>query len=155
MKILFLFFLTSGIFQNIQCLIPFELIQFTAQDWKGGQKQTGYGTYYEIDIVTKTNSENLTFDQLWIGEKYFEVSCFQKGKKIKNNTFGSGDTITIQVNDRKIDGHIINEGQIQNIDDKPNAPDYEGDALLSYIYKEKRKYFELGKFTSKKPIYYP
>ncbi len=155
MNFLSILLLFSLSIHNTSCLEQFEIVNATKMDWKGGQKETGYGTYYEINILTKTNSENLIFDKLWIGEKYFEISCFQKGKRIKNNTFGTNDTITIQVNDRIVPKSITNIETENNNSDHLKSPDYNGDALLSYTFKGKRKYFEIEKFTQLETQYYP
>jgi hypothetical protein len=155
MKFLFPILFISFSLQTDLSKDHFKLISATGQDWKGGRKETGYGTLYEINMVTETGSENLCFDKLRIGETYFEIYCFQKGKRIKTNTFGSGDTVTIQVNDRIIPKPM----PFVDIEDvnsnKENCPDYDGEALLSYIYKGKRKYFEIEKFTRLETLYYP
>ncbi len=155
MKLIPIIFISTVLFQSFICKDQFEIISATGQDWKGGQKQTGYGTNYEINILTKTNSGHLVFDKLWIGKKYFEISCFQKGKKMKNNTFGAGDTVTIQVNDRTVPEPMpfIDKQTVLSIEN--NTPDYKGEALLSYVYKEKRHYLEIEKFKSLDAQYYP
>lgn len=83
---------------NNSCIKKFELIKATSQKWYGGRQETGFGTYFELTIVPNTGSDNLIFDQMWIGKNYFEIQSFQKGKKMRNNLFAKGDTITIQVN---------------------------------------------------------
>jgi len=155
MKLISIIFISTILFQSFLCKDQFEIISATGQDWKGGQKQTGYGTNYEINILTKTNSGHLVFDKLWIGKKYFEISCFQKGKKMKNNTFGPGDTVTIQVNDRTVPEPLpfIDKQKVLSIEN--DTPDYKGEALLSYMYKEKRHYIEIEEFTRLEAQYYP
>ncbi|MCD6557241.1 MAG: hypothetical protein J7K64_08625, partial [Bacteroidales bacterium] len=83
---------------NNNCFKKFELIRATSQEWHGGRESTGFGTYYELTIIPAVNSDNLIFDKIWIGKNYFEIQSFQKGKKMRNNLFSKGDTITIRIN---------------------------------------------------------
>jgi len=138
------------------CFDKFEIIESTSQKWYGGQRDAGYGTYYEINIVPNANSESLKFDKIWIGEKYFEVSSYQKGKKIKNNTFSKGDTITININDRTVPNFSHQENTEKCLTEKHELPyKYQGKALLSFQYKDKSKYKEIEKFTILKELLYP
>ncbi len=141
------------------CLKKFELIKATSQIWHAGTEQGGFGTYYELTIVPKTNSDKLVFDKMWIGKKYFDIQCFQKGKKMRNNLFAKGDTITIRVNNNESHRILPFETKEDNgkskIKKHPVPKEYKGEALLSYLYKGKRKYFEIKKFTIKEPVYYP
>jgi len=147
---------------NNSCLKKFELIGATSQKWTGGRQETGFGTYYELTIVPNTNSDNLIFDKLWIGKRYFDVQSFQKGKKMRNNLFAKGDTITIRVNKDEVHKRMPFEIKPENEDKEkcltekhPVPKEYEGEALLSYIFKGKRKYFEIKHFTVLEPVYYP
>ena len=142
------------ILSDSQCSDKFDIINTTSQEWKGGRQETGYGTYYEMTIVPEVNSTVLIFDELWIGELFFQIQCYQKGKRVKNNTFGPGDTITIRVNDRIVPKEFQKENDIKT--DSKNPPKkYRGDALLSYTLKGIRKYKIIEKFTKIKPVYYP
>ncbi len=145
---------------DTSCHKKFELINATSQKWTGGRQETGYGTYYELTIVPNTNSENLVFDKLWIGNDYFDVQSYQKGKKMRNNLFGKGDTITIRVNKsikpEPMHFEISNDKKNKCLTENHPVPkEYKGDALLSYTYKGKRNYFEIKHFTVKEPVYYP
>ncbi len=138
------------------CFDKFEIIEATSQKWHGGARGSGFGTYYELTIIPKANSEKLIFNQIWIGKKHFKVSTFQKGKKMRNNLFGKGDTITIMLNDKvelkplpfvEKDGCLIEKHELPY--------KYEGKALLSYTYKGKQKYKEIESFKKKKVLNYP
>lgn len=156
MKLIILSIILTFLSFSIDCNEQFEIIKASSQEWKGGRQETGYGTYYELTIVTKVNSDNLRFDKLWIGEKYFQVSCYQKGKRVKNDTFGPGDTITIQVNDITVPKPMpfVEKDDYKN--ENPLPPEkYKGAALLSYVYKGKRKYKVIKKFTKIEAVYYP
>ena len=156
MKLLAILILTTLSLSNSICFDKFEIITATSQKWKDKQKSTGYGTYYEITIVPKVNSEELRFDKLWIGDKYFQVSCYQKGKRVKNDTFGAGDTITIRVNDEIVPKSMpfVKKEDYKNENTLP-PKEYKGEALLSYLFKGKRKYIKIDKFTVIEPVSYP
>ena len=152
MKILTLSLLIT--FFGTLCNDKFEIIEATSQEWAGGRQETGRGIMYEFTIVTKINSDALRFDQLWIGEKYFEISCYQKGKRVKNDTFGPGDTVTISVNYRLKNNDLINEN-LDKADGIAVPKKYTGDALLSYILNGDRKYKVIEKITKLEPLKYP
>ncbi|MCF6185571.1 MAG: hypothetical protein L3J56_13300 [Bacteroidales bacterium] len=158
MKLLSVILISLFSVTNYSCLKKFELIKATSQKWHGGIKGSGYGTYYELTIVPNSNSDNLVFDKLWIGKDYFDVQCFQKGKKMRNNLFAKGDTVTIRVNKAnnkyKPMPFITKEGNTVIQKELPPI-NYKGAALLSYVYKKKRKYYEINKFTVSEPVFYP
>ncbi len=160
MKTLLILFLSLLSISDTSCHKPFELINAASQKWTGGRQETGYGTYYELTIITNTNSDKLLFDRLWIGKKYFDIQSFQKGKKMRNNLFGKGDTITIRVNKsvklKPMPFVRKDDNNDKCLTEKHPLPKvYEGEALLSYVYKGKRKYFEIKHFTVLEPINYP
>ncbi len=156
MKLLSILLISTLSLTGNYCFDKFEIIEATSQKWYGGQRDTGYGTYYEINIVPNASSESLKFDQIRIGEKYFEVSTYQKGRKIKNNTFSKGDTITININDRTVPNFSHLENTEKCLTEKHELPyKYKGKALLSFQYNDKRKYKEIEKFTILKELRYP
>ena len=138
-----------------ECKEKFEIVKATSQNWFGGQARTGKGTYFELTIVPKVNSEKLKFDQLWIGSDFFEIQCYQKGKRIKNNTFGPGDTITITVNQTmKPEPLPFVEEETHESDPLPPF-EFKGKALLSYTLNSKRKYKVIEEFTKLEDLLYP
>ncbi len=161
MKLFVIIFLSLMSITENSCHKKFELIKATSQEWHAGREEAGYGTYYELTIVTGENSDNLIFDKMWVGKDFFEVQTFQKGKKMRNNLFSKGDTVTIRVNKatriKPMPFVIKDEGKEEsNIKNKNLPPkDYDGAALLSYVYKGKRKYFEIKEFIKIDPLYYP
>ncbi len=143
---------------NNYCRKQPELIKASSQKWKGGIEAAGYGTYYELSLIPNSSSKILTFDKLWIGEKYFEIQAFQKGKKMPKNVFAKDQVISIRVNDATIPkrNHKANKRTAQEKQiDGQNPPKYEGKALLSYLLKGKRKYIEIKEFTVLDPLFYP
>jgi len=159
MKFISIILITLFSVTNNACLKKFELINANSEKWYGGRQETGHGTYYELTIIPNTNSDNLIFDKLWIGKEYFEIQSFQKGKKMRNNLFGKGDTITIRVNKNIVHKNmpIKTKEEKENflVEKHPVPKEYEGEALLSYLYKGKRSYFEINHFTVLEPVYYP
>lgn len=145
-----------AIFACILCFNKFEIIEATSQKWHGGIPGAGYGTYYELTIVPKANSDVLVFDEMWIGKEYYKISTFQKGKKMRNNLFAKGDTITIRVNARTNIKPMPFTEKDNCLVERHDAPkDYKGEAILSYKYKGKRKYKEIEKFKVKEELNYP
>jgi len=160
MKIFYILLISFITITNNSCIKKFELINAVSQKWTGGRQETGFGIYYELTIVPNTDSDNLLFDRLWIGKKYFDIQSYQKGKKMRNNLFGKGDTITIRVNNsvKPKPVHFDKKDDYKNkclTEKHPLPHEYDGEALLSYIYKGKRKYFTIEHFTALKPVYYP
>lgn len=161
MKLFSILLITLFSVTNNYCFKQFELIKATSQKWYGGRQETGFGTYYELTIIPNSNSDNLLFDKMWVGKQYFEIQCYQKGKKMRNNLFGKGDTITIRVNKDEVHKKLPFVVKDDNSKEKcltekyPVPKEYTGDALLSYVYKGKRKYFEIKEFTKIEPVYYP
>ncbi len=160
MKTLLILFLSMLSISDTSCHKKFELISAVSQKWTGGREETGFGTYYELTIVPNTDSDNLLFDRLWIGKKYFDIQSYQKGKKMRNNLFGKGDTITIRVNNSVRPKPMPFVRKDDNNDKcltekHPLPKEYKGEALLSYVYKGKRKYFTIKHFTESEPLAYP
>jgi len=152
MKILSVF----TIFACLFCFNKFEIVEATSQKWHGGIPGAGYGTYYEITIIPKVSSDILVFDEMWIGKEYHKISTFQKGKKMRNNLFAKGDTITIRINARTNVKPMPFTKKDDCLIERQDAPhDYKGEALLSYTYKGKRQYIEIEKFVKMKELNYP
>ncbi len=139
---------------NVNCQKNFEFVSATSQSWHGGRPESGYGTKYEITLIPKKGSDIITFDRIWIGDKYFEVKAVQNGRKVKEGIFDAGYEVSIYVNDIKVPHSMGKSISIeeQNEIDKNKIPvphKYNGEALLSYTYRGKRKYFEIEKFQHK------
>ncbi len=136
------------------CGKDFEIIKSTSQKWYAGREIAGYGTYYKLTIVPQKKSDKMQFNTFWIGEKAFPVIAYTKNKnktKIisEENKFAKNDTIYIVINDRTV---VNSSKDTVNI-----APPYkfEGEALLGYTVKGKKKYHEIKQFTKLKTLNYP
>ncbi len=147
---------------NPTCKGDFSILSATSQEWHGGRPETGYGTYYKIELIPHFSSNKMKFEGIWIADKYFEVEAFEIGRKVKPNTFNKGYNVLISVNDKvspnsKSSNRSINkEEQEENKKNKILRPKkYKSEILLSYTLKGKQKYFEIEKFKIIKAIYYP
>jgi hypothetical protein len=155
MKTSILFLILLSVPFEIDCKDTFKIIEATSQKWYGGRQEIGYGTNFEITIVSKVNSEILVFDKLWLGTEYFDIQTFQKGKRIKNNTFGPGDTITILIEKKMSPEPMPFVEEDNHRQDPPPPYEYDGRALLSYQLKSKRKYKIIKQFKKLEDLRYP
>ncbi len=128
---------------------PFEVIDATKKDWAGGRRETGYGTTYKIQLLSKANSGKLVIDQLWAGGEYFEVSARKWTDDGWKTDYNKNDTITVQA--QSIKGRKFSEKKI--IKDMPFS--YSGEVLIGYKYKGKRKYHRIEKLKKLDKEYYP
>jgi len=123
-----------------------KITNATSQEWAGGRPQSGHGTYYKIELVSKKSSTKIQFDQLWIGEKYFDIKPTNSQKSLNDTIFAKKDTLYIRVND-KIIPKEYRKPQKNIKKDIPVPYKYKGKALLGYVLKNgKRKYIEIEKF---------
>lgn len=161
MKTVFLFLaIISSV--NISCKKDFQFVSATSQRWHGGRIESGYGNKYEIKLIPNKSSDKITFDKIWIGEKYFEVKAVQNGRKVKEGIFDAGYEVSIIVNDlikpKPMQNNKCITKEEQDLINKSKTPvpfSYDGVALLSYTVKGKRKYFEVKEFTKLEEYYYP
>jgi len=149
---------------NPTCKGDFTIIGTTSQQWHGGRSETGYGTYYKIELIPHFNSDRIKFKGIWIGDKFHEVKAFEIGKKDKPEYFGVGSNVLISVNDKvtpksKSSNKSISKEEHENSkkDEISRPTKYKSEILLSYILKGKHKYFEIEKVKVKviKALYYP
>jgi hypothetical protein len=144
----------------------FIVLSFTSQDWHGGIKGSGGGTNYEITAVSKQSSANLIIDQLWIGQKYYEITVSKKFPSFSADGFSANDTIYIHASDYRKDPdfnrniqvtdsetkQIIETAEAVNID-PPYA--YQGVALIGYKLNGQHLYIPIDKIVKKAPLFYP
>lgn len=154
--------LFSFIVTDYSCIKDFEFVKAESQKWHGGRPETGYGTKYVVTLISKKDSEIMTFDKMWVGEDCLDIRVSQKGRKVREGVFSKGTEITIAANHRVVPESksrlqpISKEDQAKIDSLKIPAPiKYKGEALLSYTVKGKKKYFVVEKFTIIEPVYYP
>lgn len=107
-----------------------------------------------IMIIAGQSSEKIEIDQLWVGEKFLKTKVFLYGKTVQEKDFNKGDTLLLSADDLimldKNRNEIINQDSTIQIPFK-----YIGEGLISYTVNNKRKYVEIKKFESVKPLIYP
>ncbi len=132
-----------------------EFIKATSQAWRAGVPGGGRGTNYTICLISKRNSEQIEFTNLWIGSETFEIKVLKNSKmnessktisKVNADKFNKGDSLFITAQKfiqtpRNADEQpIFAENQIEL------PKQYEGVALLEYKVKGKLKYLEIQNF---------
>lgn len=131
-----------------------KLVDSTSQEWAGGMYQSGYGTNYKITLIAKRSSEKLQVNELWIGQDYFEVHAFKNLSIRSNLSFDRKDTVyvvsSINFNSDK-DGKMI---QVKAVNKDPPIK-YEGDALIGYTWKGKKKFLKINSFRKLEKLIYP
>lgn len=141
----------------------FSVIYATSQQWHGGIKGSGGGTNYDICIKSFHSSSQMAADELWVGEKYFEIAASRKFPLTSADGFSAGDTLYINASDYRKDADgpkLIDEGEGQKEvqDEKQKTPPpyrYSGEALIGYKMNGTRKYKEVAIITVKQPLFYP
>jgi hypothetical protein len=144
----------------------FSVLSFTSQDWHGGIKGSGGGTNYEITAVTNQSSVNLIFDQLWIGQKFYEITVIKKFPAVTADGFSANDTIYIHASDYRKDPDFNRNIQVTDSETKKiiktaeatniNPPYvYKGVALIGYKLNGQRVYKIIESIIKKPPLFYP
>ncbi len=133
----------------------FKIVEATSQKWVGGVPGSGKGTNYLIKILPYKSSDKLQIDKIWIGNKYFDITPLTDPKNKKSTNFEKNDTLYIRIHQytrTNMQGEIL-KTKVKEENDVPE--EYEGEALLSFTYKEKRKYKVIKEFKKLKFIPYP
>jgi len=133
----------------------FKIIEATSQEFLGGIPEAGYGTNYNLIILAQKNSQKLTIDQMWIGNKFFEVKAKKKDHAPNDYSFARNDTIILSFSDitkTNKEGEIISKV----LEKKPDPPyGFQGVALIGFTLKDKRKYKEVPAFRKlEKQVYH-
>jgi len=134
---------------------PFKILEKTSQDWSGGTEESGFGTSYRFKMIAKKGSGKLVIDRLWVGKDYFEVKPYLKPGFFNNSTFHRKDTIRILAT--KFKGSEQNKERNIDINSSKYVKppfEYEGDAILGYMIKNKRKYKKIESLTRLEKLNY-
>lgn len=128
----------------------FRVIKATHQPWSGGVAQSGFGVYYEL--VLSATKENIIFDTIWIDDRAFIPGTVVEDIK--------DDLLLIYLKYTKKpkleNGTGIQEGaEYTENPPKSKGPDFEGEALIIYTIKGKKKFFEVKQFEKKPALDYP
>jgi len=131
-----------------------KVAESTSQEWVGGLQQSGYGTYYLSTVTVKGHSDKMKIDELWIGNLKLPARAVTDLKNRNSTTFRKGDRVYVraEVNWKpEARGGLVRTTGIQT--DKPY--DYQGQGLIGYTYKGKRRYAEIDRFIPLEKIIYP
>ena len=131
-----------------------KVVDATSQQWAGGRYESGFGTDYKITFITKKKSDKIKIDELWVGDDFFEVHAVKDLAHRSDHSFSRKDTIYITAGVKfKPDGHG-KDVKVKGLT-KPAPRELNGEALIGYTYRGKRKYIRIEKFRVLEKIIYP
>lgn len=137
-----------------------ELIKAESQMTAGGTVWSSTTIRYDVYFKTNSSSNLLKFEKIWIDNGYFEANDIHVVNLANNSKdFSKGDSIKVSFS--KI---IVNrppeqlEENIQHNESNEIIPPpfkFDGQALISYSYKNKIYYFTIKSFEQLKPVLRP
>ena len=111
----------------------FKILKAYMHKWIN--KRTGDMVTYQIEIKTKKNSSELVFEELWIDEKKYKFHLSRENRKIAGD-FNEKEKLNLNVLSEILDEHSpLLSGKSSK-----------GKLLLSYTFKNKRKFISIKKF---------
>lgn len=126
----------------------FKFIEATSQEWIGGTRDSGKGVNYKITVQTRTNSDKLKFEEIWIKNKLCRYRMYNLSIKKFGNNFEKNDTILFTAT-IKADNSDSNYGK-----DKQLPFEYNAETIIGYKLKNKMKYKPFDDINLLKPLYY-
>ena len=126
----------------------------TSQEWDGGLRESGYGTDYKLTVKVEAGSDELTFEELWVGDLHLKVSITADPADLTKKTFSKGSVIIIKA------GAVYRPGpdermQLSGGDTAKHPFGHGGEGLLGYTFKGKKSYLKITDFEKLKKIIYP
>lgn len=133
----------------------FYVTRATKQGWSGGQPRTGYGINYVFSIVTKTNSDNLSINKIWIDSTFYSLDYYTVNNHQVNGEFASNDTLNFRVSYRGYWGAYMPDdfNPTNNFVDPPI--EFEGEAVIEYTVFDVKYYFIIKEFEELPYLAYP
>ncbi len=132
----------------------FRVINAGYQNWTAGIG-TSKGTKYFFTCIANKSSRQITIDKIWIKDRMLVPDFYAIRNNKKQKDFFKGDTIIVFcsfVSNIEYKGEkVINKSS----DNTPLPYKYDGEALISYTKKGKRKYMEVKEMKKIKSIPYP
>lgn len=151
----YLFILMSLFFLSFMCDRPtVKVIDATSQSWHGGVKGSGRGVNYRVSVIVGKDSDVLSFDSLWVGDRGYPVQASRPHPFTSADGFHKNDTVTIYASMHQAanpDGDLIP----LPVPSKGAPVSYEGDALLSFKVKQKQFYVVVKEFRRLEQLDYP
>ena len=89
---------------------------------------------YQISLKTKKPSSELVFEELWINEKRYKFFLRRSNKRVVG-TFSRKEILNLDI-----------IGEINTENEKQPLKSSKGKLILSYSFRNKRKYFSFKKF---------
>lgn len=131
-----------------------QVISTTSQEWVGGLQESGYGTDYNLIVKVKAGSDQLKFEDLWVGDQHMKIRTLPDPARQQVKDFKKGSRISLRA------GVTIKpdpDGQIKPlaVDGTKKPFNFKGEGLLAYTYKGRTKYLEIAEFTKLEKIIYP
>ncbi len=132
----------------------FNVLEATSQAWSGGRVCTGSGINYRVKFVTKFGSDKISFDTLWIKDRFYPINQLFNGNTEAKN-FETGDTLYFQVAFRSYYSECmpINYSEDYNVGNPPI--DFDGDAILQYAIKGIRGFSTIDTLVRLPYLAYP
>jgi hypothetical protein len=131
-----------------------QVIKSTSQEWVGGLRESGYGTDYKLTIKAKAGSDQLQFEDLWVGDVHMKVRVSTDPANLQNTSFKKGSLVSVKAG---ITFRPDAEGQIKlsSADSAKKPFNFNGEGLLGYTYKGHKAYLEIAEFKKLEKIIYP
>lgn len=131
-----------------------QIIKSTSQEWVGGLQESGYGTNYMLTIKATAGSDQLQFEDLWVGDVHMKVRVSADPANPQNTSFKKGSLVSVKAG---ITFHPNAEGQIKlSAENSAKKPfNFKGEGLLGYTYKGHKAYLEIAEFKKLEKIIYP
>lgn len=111
----------------------FKIVKATRRTWI--TDKTGDITTYRIQVLTKTTSEELQLDELWIENRLFKVRLIKKENNASARHFSEKETLYIEA-----------ERETKNVGFEEFQPSNRGKISVGYMIKNKRKYLSIKGF---------
>jgi hypothetical protein len=131
-----------------------KITESTSQEWVGGLQESGYGTDYKIILKAKIGSDQLQFQELWVGDTYMKVRVMANPATPKAGEFAKGAMVTIKAGVTYRPGPDEKVKQVNSVDVKKPFV-FKGAGLLGYTCKGKKLYLEISDFKQLEKIIYP
>lgn len=132
-----------------------KIIDATEQYSAGGRAESGIAITYTIKMIASQSSDILTIDQIWIDSTYFKAQPYKQNSDLSfSQTWEKGDTLFLKVTKRKLPD---DKGTLKDFNGPIKALPYkyEGQALIGYTLKSKRKYIIVKEIKKLPRKYYP
>jgi len=131
-----------------------KLVDSSSQKWAGGIYESGYGTNYKITLIAKAGSDKLQVNELWIGQDYFKINAMRNLAKRSDLSFARKDTVYVVSSINFKPGRDGKMEQVKLMRKEPPV-DFNGDALLGYTWKGKKKFLEIKSFRKLEKLIFP